>query len=185
MKKRLLSILLALCLVAGLLPTAALADETPSYSIDANGILVISGTTDGSDLPTEGFTSIEITTTGVVTGGTYTAYVENYGTIKDGNFGEVMNRNGGAGSGLALIEGGTFEKVSNYGNMTGGTVKDLTTFDTTNYGHTVKGVTVTGSLYNYNSVCYDMILRIDLDSVDNAFGGITYVSMTVDGEPKS
>ena len=85
MKKRLLSILLTACLLVGLLPTAALAGGTPSYTIDANGILVISGTTDGSDLPTEGFTSIEITTTGVVTGGTYTAYVENYGTIKDGN----------------------------------------------------------------------------------------------------
>ena len=73
MKKRLLSILLALCLVAGLLPTVALADETPSYSIE-NGTLVISGTTDGLDLPTEGFTSIKITETGVVTGGNYTLY---------------------------------------------------------------------------------------------------------------
>ena len=179
MKKRLLSILLALCLVAGLLPTVALAGETPVYSIE-NGTLVISGTTDGLDLPTEGFTSIKITETGVVTGGTYTAYVENYGTIKDGNFGEVMNRNGGAGSGLALIESGTFEKVSNYGNMTGGTVKDLTNFDTTNYGHTVQGVTVTGSLYNSNSNCNDMTLLIDLTSVTNNLS-ITTVRQLVNG----
>ena len=30
-----------------------------------------------------------------------------------------------------------------------------------------------------------MVLLIDLDSVDNGFGSITYVSMTVDGKPKS
>ena len=114
MKKRFLSIITALALCLSLLPTAALATETPSYSIDANGALIISGTTDGSDLPTEGFTSIEITSTGVITGGTYTVYVENYGTITDGNFGEVMNRNGGTGSSLALITGGTFDKVYNY-----------------------------------------------------------------------
>ena len=73
MKKRLLSILLALCLVAGMLPTVALAGETPVWSIE-DGLLVITGTTDGSDLPTEGFTSIGITETGVVTGGNYTLY---------------------------------------------------------------------------------------------------------------
>ena len=180
MKKRLLSILLALCLVAGLLPTVALAGETPSYSIDANGTLVISGTTDGSDLPTGGFTSIEITTTGVVTGGTYTVDVDNYGTITGGEFGSVMNRNGGTGSSLALITGGTFKEVSNYGNMTGGTVKDLTNFDTTNYGHTVQGVTVTGSLYNSNSNCNDMTLLIGLTSVTNNLS-ITTVKQLVNG----
>ena len=145
MKKRLLSILLALCLVAGLLPTVALAGETPVYSIE-NGTLVISGTTNGSDLPTEGFTSIKITKTGVVTGGIYTVDVQNYGTITGGNFNFVMNRNGGIGSSLALITVGTFEEVSNFGNMTGGTVRTLKNIDTTNYGHTVQGVTVTGSL---------------------------------------
>ena len=178
--RRLLSILLALCLVAGLLPTVALAGETPSYSIDANGTLVISGTTDGSDLPTGGFTSIEITTTGVVTGGTYTVDVDNYGTITGGEFGSVMNRNGGTGSSLALITGGTFKEVSNYGNMTGGTVKDLTNFDTTNYGHTVQGVTVTGSLYNSNSNCNDMTLLIGLTSVTNNLS-ITTVKQLVNG----
>ena len=30
-----------------------------------------------------------------------------------------------------------------------------------------------------------MVLLIDLDSVDTGFGSITYVSMTVDGKPKS
>ena len=179
MKKRLLSILLALCLVAGLLPTVALAGETPVYSIE-NGTLVISGTTNGSDLPTEGFTSIKITETGVVTGGTYTVDVDNYGTITGGEFGSVMNRNGGTGSGLALIESGTFEKVSNYGNMTGGTVKDLTNSDTTNYGHTVQGVTVTGSLYNSNSNCNDMTLLIGLTSVTNNLS-ITTVRQLVNG----
>ena len=179
MKKRLLSILLALCLVAGLLPTVALADETPSYSIE-NGTLVISGTTDGLDLPTEGFTSIKITKTGVVTGGIYTVDVQNYGTITGGNFNFVMNRNGGIGSSLALITGGTFEEVSNFGNMTGGTVRTLKNIDTTNYGHTVQGVTVTGSLYNNNSNCSDMTLNITLDQVTNILS-ITTVRQLVNG----
>lgn len=180
MKKRLISIITTLVLCLSLLPAAALAEETPSYSIDANGTLVISGTTDGSDLPAEGFTRIEITSTGVVTGGTYTAYVENYGTISGGNFGEVMNRNGGTGSGLALIEGGTFEKVSNYGNMTGGTVGELRNIELTNTGHSVSGVTVTGLLYNNNSNCDDMTLNIPLDKVTNIMS-ITTVKMVVDG----
>ena len=179
MKKRLLSILLALCLVTGLLPTVALADETPSYSIE-NGTLVISGTTNGSDLPTEGFTSIKITKTGVVTGGIYTVDVQNYGTITGGNFNFVMNRNGGIGSSLALITGGTFEEVSNFGNMTGGTVRTLKNIDTTNYGHTVQGVTVTGSLYNSNSNCNDMTLLIDLTSVTNNLS-ITTVRQLING----
>ena len=182
MKKRLLSILLAACLLAGLLPAAALAGDTPSYSIDEHETLIISGTTDGSDLPSEGFTSIEITSTGVVTGGDYTSYyVENYGTITGGEFGEVMNRNGGTGSSLALISGGTFEEVSNYGNMTGGTVGELRNSDLTNTGHSVSGVTVTGLLYNNNSNCSDMTLNIPLEKVTN-ITSITTVKMTVDGD---
>ncbi|MGN0136664.1 S-layer homology domain-containing protein [Anaerotignum sp.] len=197
--KRLLSIVTALVLCLGLLPSTALADETLSYSIDdETETLIISGTTDGSDLPTEGYKSIEITSTGEVTDGTYTVDVtnygkitggtfekesyalENYGTISGGDFDEVLNR---APDGL--IEGGEFDKVSNYGNMTGGTVEDLTNIDTTNNGCTVRGVTVTGSITNSNSVCYDMILLIDLEDVHNDFGSITYVNMTVDGETTS
>lgn len=161
------------------LPTVALAGETPNYSIE-NGILVISGTTNGSDLPTEGFTRIKITTTGVVTGGTYTVDVENYGTITGGKFNFVMNRNGGTGSSLALITGGTFEEVSNFGNMTGGTVGTLNNIDTTNNGHTVQGVTVTGSLYNNNSNCSDMTLNIPLEKVTNILS-ITTVRQLVNG----
>ena len=180
MKKRLLSILLALCLVAGMLPTVALAGET--YSIES-GTLVISGTTDGSDLPTEGFTSIKITETGVVTGGTYTVDVDNYGKITGGKFGSVMNRNGGTGSGLALISGGTFGEVTNYGNMTGGTVETLSNIETTNNGHTVQGVTVTGSLYNSNSNCSDMTLNIPLSKVTNNLS-VTTVRQLVNGTEK-
>ena len=71
MKKRLFSIMLAMIMCFSLLP--ALAEGTSSYSIE-NGTLVISGTTDGSDLPTTEFSSIKITSTGVVTGGNYTLY---------------------------------------------------------------------------------------------------------------
>ena len=179
MKKRLLCIIMALALCLSLLPATALAGGTPSYSIE-NGTLVISGTTDGLDLPTEGFTSIKITETGVVTGGTYTVNVENYGTITGGKFGFVMNRNGGAGSRLALITGGTFKEVSNYGNMTGGTVNTLSNIETTNTQHTVQGVTVTGSLHNNNSNCSDMTLNIPLDQVTNNLS-ITTVRQVVNG----
>ena len=179
MKKRILSMIMALVLCIGLLPATALAEGTPSYSIE-NGKLVISGTTDGSDLPSGGFTSIEITATGVVTGGTYTVDVENYGTITGGNFNFVMNRNGGTGSSLALITGGTFEEVSNFGNMTGGTVGTLRNIETTNTQHTVQGVTVTGSLYNSNSNCSDMTLNIPLENVTNNLS-ITTVRQVVNG----
>lgn len=73
MKKRLFSIMLAMIMCFSLLPSTALAEGTSSYSIE-NGTLVISGTTDGSDLPTTEFSSIKITSTGVVTGGNYTLY---------------------------------------------------------------------------------------------------------------
>ena len=179
MKKRLLCIIMALALCLSLLPATALAGGTRSYSIE-NGTLVISGTTNGSDLPTEGFTSIKITETGVVTGGTYTVNVENYGTITGGEFGFVMNRNGGAGNSLAMITGGTFEEVSNYGNMTGGTVNTLSNIETTNTQHTVQGVTVTGSLHNNNSNCSDMTLNIPLDQVTNNLS-ITTVRQVVNG----
>lgn len=176
MKKRLFSLITALALCLSLLPATAMAEETQSYSIDSNGTLIISGTTDGSDLPTEGFTSIEIASTGVVTGGNYTAFTENHGTISGGSFNEVTNRTDGG-----LITDGTFEKVSNYGNMTGGTVKILSTMNTTPNNRTVQGVTVTESLYNNNCICNDMTLLIDLESVTNILG-YTTVRMSVNGE---
>ena len=84
---KLCGVLLALVMIVGMLPATALATETSSYSIE-NGTLVISGTTDGSGLPTEGFTRIEITSTGVVTGGTYTVDVDNYDYLE--KYGENM-----------------------------------------------------------------------------------------------
>ena len=119
----------------------------------------------------------------MVTGGTYTVDVDNYGKITGGEFGSVMNRNGGTGSGLDLISGGTFKEVTNYGNMTGGTVETLSNVNTTNYGHTVQGVTVTGSLNNNNSNCSDMTLNIPLSKVTNNLS-VTTVRQVVNGTEK-
>ena len=108
--KRLLSIVTALVLCLGLLPSTALADETLSYSIDdETETLIISGKTYGSDLPTEGYKSIEITSTGEVTDGTYTVDVTNYGKITGGTFEKELY----ALENYGTISGGDFDEVLN------------------------------------------------------------------------
>ena len=173
MKKRILRLfpVLALCLL--LLPFSAWAEGSASI---VDGRLIISGTTDGTDLPAGEYTNIEITSTGVVTGGTYTVDVDNEGAIEGGVFtGDVMNR-----STSGQIKGGTFATVYNFSSMTGGTVDDLS-----NVNASVTGVTVTNSISNSNTICNNMTLLFDDPSKIKEDGmSATYVVMTVNGADK-
>ena len=72
MKKRVLSIVLALCLVFSLLPVSALADEAPTsgtcgknltWSLDSNGTLTITGTGEMDDYDSEDVGENEYVTT--------------------------------------------------------------------------------------------------------------------------
>ena len=206
MKKRMLSLLLALCMVLTMLPgmplTALAVEQTDNtvYRIEettTNGVpktyLVITGTTDGSDLPAEGYDEIRIESTGVVTGGTYTVDVDNHGTIKGGSFtkelyalqnygtiergtfDDVMNR-GENGEG-GLITGGTFDAVSNYAKITGGTIRNLTN----GYQAIAEGATVTESAVNNQGIFTDLDLPNGPEIVTNRMGTFQ-ATMSVNGE---
>ena len=73
MKKRIFSLLLALCLVAGMLPTVAYAYDN-SY-----GSTIDSGTFDE-----------EVNNRGTINGGTFNKAVTNSGTIDNGEFNSTV-----------------------------------------------------------------------------------------------
>ena len=162
MKKRGLSILLAMCLVLALLPATALAAETEPVTItievdsdgyittDAGGNYPTGVTESGSENYTfsSGYTfSVNgaisplklVINNGTIVGGIFRGPVSNTGTITNGTFNDhVKNTNPGD------IAGGVFNgSVTNENLITGGTFNDLVT----NYG-TIKGGTFNGKILN-------------------------------------
>lgn len=100
MKKRVFSLLLALCLVAGMLPTVA-------YAYDNTGTIA------------SGTFNEEVTNRGTINGGTFNQAVTNSGTINNGEFNNTVTNTPGS-----HINNGAFNGiVNNYGGgkITGGT----------------------------------------------------------------
>ena len=106
MKKRIFSLLLVLCLVAGLLPTVAYASDN-------------TGTIDSGEF------NEEVTNRGTINGGTFNKAVTNSGTLNNGEFNNTVTNtpgsyiNNGAFNGIVYnrggcqIAGGTFNNTVN------------------------------------------------------------------------
>ena len=141
MKKRILSLILALSMVLSVLPLGAFAADPPElvmengYPVSASGsgwsydahmkkLTLTSGPFDFSSTHPQGggektttpvLCEIEISSMATITGGTFTGTVTNSGTINDGTFNGAVKNNRG-------INSGTFnETVTNEGTITGGT----------------------------------------------------------------
>ena len=144
MKKRIFSLLLALCLVAGMLPTV-------SYAYDNNnGSTIDSGTFDE-----------EVNNRGTINGGTFNKAVSNSGTIDNGEFNNTVTNTPGS-----YINNGTFNGIvysRGGGKITGGTFNNTVnndsasdyilggTFNATvnnNSGATIQGGTFNGTVNN-------------------------------------
>lgn len=100
MKKRIFSLLLALCLVAGMLPTVAYAYDN-------------TGTIDSGEF------NEDVNNRGTINGGTFNKAVTNSGTINNGEFNNTVTNTPGS-----YINNGTFNGIiNNYGggSITGGT----------------------------------------------------------------
>ena len=125
MKKRILSLLLALCLVAGMLPTVA-------YAYNNTGT-IDSGTFDEA-----------VTNRGTINGGTFNEAVTNSGTINNGEFNNTVTNTPGS-----YINNGTFNGIiNNYGggSITGGTFNN--TVNNNASGNYISGGTFYGTVNN-------------------------------------
>ena len=142
MKKRIFSLLLALCLVAGMLPTVAYAYDN-------------TGTIDSGEF------NEDVNNRGTINGGTFNEAVTNSGTINNGEFNNTVTNTPGS-----YINNGTFNGIiNNYGGgrITSGTFNNTVnnnaagnyilggTFNATvnnNSGATIQGGTFNGTVTN-------------------------------------
>ena len=125
MKKRIFSLLLALCLVAGMLPTVA-------YAVDNTG------TIDSGEF------NEDVNNRGTINGGTFNKAVTNSGTINNGEFNNTVTNTPGS-----YINNGTFNDiVNNYGGcqITGGTFNNTVNNDSA--GNYILGGTFNATVNN-------------------------------------
>ena len=125
MKKRIFSLLLALCLVAGMLPTVAYAYDN-------------TGTIDSGEF------NEDVNNRGTINGGTFNKAVTNSGTINNGEFNNTVTNTPGS-----YINNGTFNGIiNNYGggSITGGTFNN--TVNNNAAGNYILGGTFNGTVNN-------------------------------------
>lgn len=164
MKKRILSLILALSMVLSVFPLGAFAAPPPELVMGANGLpdcldgtsgnswrykngtlYLNDGTYDFSSTHPQGKTqgtptttpvacAIKIESSATITGGTFNGTVSNLGTINNGIFKGTVTN-----TWPGTISGGTFAgSVDNSGTVTGGVFKDRTGLDAVENAYSIK-----------------------------------------------
>ncbi|PWL77259.1 MAG: hypothetical protein DBY24_08990 [Prevotellaceae bacterium] len=155
MKKRIFSLLLALCLVAGMLPTVAYAAyntgtiDSGEFTQNVDNLGTINGGTFNGEVTNQ--------SNGFIYGGVFNSTVNNIGGghIYNGTFNSMVN------NANSIIHGGTFHgAVTNDGEISGGTFYDTVI----NNGGIIEGGTFYGTVTGSGNIIDSAKVTITFDS---------------------